>query len=790
MAIDQLISSFLFNMSGEKEEGKEPIPQAKLQNPSVKDASPLKGDDDESSDSSSESGTHSSESPSNDEQQQQHQQQQRQPQQLVPDPKPAAVEKHKASERSAKKKGKKNVTQPSTQVAVPHPKPTLSDENAALMGQLRDRNRLIGILGIAVVVLIAIFCAAMAPGDRSARMEKTKSRSNQFERAQEEEYLEEILQDEDEDEDEEEEEESEGKFDAEESLRRTWRSSYDSSYPISKALARSKPSPKSQVVEDKSEIKEKEKRQLTSNPLKFYMASSEDEEKEILTPRDISVLDITNNSCKDGSECDTLDIVFFVAKNRALAIANGYATARLVCLEASKSVGWHVSRPTALTTTTAKASPSAGKTRKPKSHVSQTTERFHNPLYLSSASVYSPYYCVNLPLSETLLARGSSSSPSLASFYGNFKNRVGTKRTRKEMEKQQARQLQQNNLGLTNFYKSWHSLVEGNSAVSYTTSKSDSFVTSVIHNSVVMGFLNKYVVMRNLLALGHSDDPKLQVSLVSYTSIIDALRLILEGHSQILQRSKSMNAQSVCMCGPHINMARHIVGYANARRKRAVVYFEPIITSAPPSPDDEKTVTYDLREALFPWSWNLLDNLEFDETSPHYDSESLGTEFKPSLVGGKVTSEIRSYISYAVADTLFRRKVLPETAQSLVVQPKITVEYMRVDKGEGQTYYSPSNNDHGAEEDDDSMENEDSESVLYHEHVHDGKRTVTEVEGQEALCIQYCQQVAYSLAGYAESRFDRISSTIDAKLSESPQRAQDSPTVAEPKRGAKPKTSP
>lgn len=505
---------------------------------------------------------------------------------------------------------------------------------------------------------------------------------------------------------------------------------------------------------DRSDRDDVDFSRLTSSVMRLYYNSFDAEEDEILRPRDDDALGviypIANTAANDEGQCKTqtcvhkrFDLIAF--KDKSMAILDGYAIARLACIEVSKNVGWHVSRARSV---------ASSKQRKNKSPPMASLERFKNPLYLSSASVYSPYYCINLPLSETLVNRWSASgtSASLASD-GGYHRRQAAKNSRKERERARQRQIKQDAVGLTAFYTAWRDLAKGNSATSYVTSASESFATSVIHNSLIMGYLRNHVVTRDLLKLGTKEASESRVSMISYTAIMDSLRSIVDGHEQFMQLFNLPTRHSVCMCGPHINMGHHVVGYADARHKRAVVYFEPIITSSPPTADDVNAVSYDMEVTLFPWIFVVFDRMDMNKSSPTYKSDEMLTGLAEALSGTTVTEELMAYVSYAISDTLFRFNVMTPAMPTFLASTKITVEYMRIDKSTSS--YTSRHNTRYESADGDDDENESFETFLHSDHVHDGKRTVTEVEGQEAICIQYCQQLAYSMVVYADKSYEQ-----------------------------------
>ena len=388
--------------------------------------------------------------------------------------------------------------------------------------------------------------------------------------------------------------------------------------------------------------------------------------------------------------------------------------------------------------------------------------RYSNALYLSSSSLYSPYFCINFPVAQVLLSpqeRVEREMRLLKDVSARNQRRYQEDRLRREKELDAKSQ----HVG-ANVIGAWRELKTQGYGLDYATSPTDVFATSPIHNTDVMGYDHSGFLARQLFALGQPTTSSAGVQHVSYASVFHLMHDLTSGFVAIEKYVTGCKARDVCLCGPHMGLARHVVGYA--KRNRAVVYVEPIIVGPVGEPkakwrDQESDVVATL--SGYSWTCTGMSGAADHDRVPHsktgkrrtsettkpvavktapvegtleYFAESVFKTPLDALDEREMETHLQSpYAAYLRYDAALRRVLMGDGDAEFLVHKSITVEYIDIAEDTAET---SSRSDHCGSA---------TGSCKYPEQYvnQKGKRKIATVEGPEAFCIQYCQRMAYHI---------------------------------------------
>jgi hypothetical protein len=454
-----------------------------------------------------------------------------------------------------------------------------------------------------------------------------------------------------------------------------------------------------------------------------------------------------------------------------------------------------------------------------------TPTQFENPLYLASASPYSPYFVLNFPLLDFLNAEesGSETTPKASGLNpGDLRQRRLQQRSREKKERPERAGKEGETLetlGLTPAtLLAWKEVIRGRAGADYKPTSRDAFPTSPIHNAAAVGYYKEGFLARNLYAIGfptgttppggaasiwrqettktnkasaaNQASPRAEILFVEYDAF---LALVYELHEEMTFRVESAAAAALvshkrgrgagrgqsdddvgsssssasasleaCVCGPHVGLARHIVAFLSAGSKapHVAVYIEPIIVSAQSGADISRLAhpTESLRSSSTKESGSSDRRQRKDQLlrrqfrwKPKTNTSSTTAPNNRQKEG---RTEVDAYDRYVLADALLTARLQDlNGSYFLPFEPDIRVDFLLVEENPAAAA--------AADKASSSSGSSTSKAETRRERGHrrsrgkpagpptmvnqGGRRSLQQVKGQEALCIQYCQYMAYAM---------------------------------------------
>ncbi len=368
----------------------------------------------------------------------------------------------------------------------------------------------------------------------------------------------------------------------------------------------------------------------------------------------------------------------------------GYVRARIYCEEVAHALGWKGILET----------------------MPRSKHGFNDTRYLSAASLYSPYFCLNFPIALFL---GSDPATSLRVHYSSSEG--GANRWNAPVHPY-AGALKTN----------WFRRVAG--AARHVASGPDFLIDSILeavfdpskpeqlvqafgnlvghvlpssgtfdvgasplHNAALLGYQSEGCLVRATEQLGNRHYPRGGIHVLPYATFDD---LMARFHDE---QNEQTHADTVCLCGPHIGLARHIVVYLSPREPIRSFYLEPVILES--SDSDNKGGSIDADSSFSPLQRVTTQALIWIPPSPH------------------AMSSTKFIHRYQILDHEFRKRTDFHFmyARAAVIVDSMVLAY---DTQDNLPKYL-------------------------------GQRRQKRVDGQEALCIQYCQHLAYAVMNQVQT---------------------------------------
>lgn len=304
-------------------------------------------------------------------------------------------------------------------------------------------------------------------------------------------------------------------------------------------------------------------------------------------------------------------------------------------------------------------------------------DRMLDDLYLSSSSAYSPFFCMNVPISaivhtNDVRARDEQQLRDV--------REAGSKMPLFPIDADvvdQIARMASQTLQMASI--SWQQLTAPSYVAALHTEASRSAVaSSPVHSATALGYSANAFFARDLEALGNLSDPKSLLQLVPYDYFPDVGRLVFGDHQNSI-----ILGTTACVCGLHLGLPRNLIFYFDSQAPRGRVTLEPVITQGGRSASHGPVPL--VTASGLPWANQLSD-------------ERHGVS-----------------AAYLALDEALRKAAGLEGGMGFPATNKITIDSMRL----------PWVNQR-------HLENH-------------GQRVLRTVEGAEALCIQYCQYLAYTL---------------------------------------------
>jgi hypothetical protein len=545
-----------------------------------------------------------------------------------------------------------------------------------------------------------------------------------------------------------------------------------------------------EIIEDDGEEEEEDEPQpvITKNTgarrkwdkLAFYLQSDE-----------INNIGAIKSSASELALLDTPDNVH--------SFIMGYLRAHLACEEAANRRDWVVSP--------------------------QVMEQmpFENPLYLSTNTRFGPYFCLNFPIecylvtaqdlvAQTALATMAAAQPRQPYYALQHLQDTsgGGEEDEEEEDEEQGNVLTSAQIQVQRWAETWmKQLAAFDGGVERSVSPSAAFARSSIHTAEMLGYQRDGFLVRNLLGLGHAQQPVAGFDIVNYTSLVDIARQLAQALVESMENGlspaeaprawkKATSASapgleasaagtSLCLCGPHLGIARHLVVYINVNtinhnHARTVIYVEPIIVSsnaarnsASPAPPPlsppvagkgkKRKAAATSDESLFSW---VAPPTPLASLSASVGAAApLPTNTRASAIKKAAAHQQRFalYQRYLRTDEQLR-KHLPSLEllgySKELLATEITVDHFELFATEVTIEVpSPRTQRSGGGGGGNAQRHTAPRTATTTIHVLDNyRRAIVPSKGQEAYCLQYCQTMAYALAD-AMSNETLVKSTVD-----------------------------
>lgn len=301
-------------------------------------------------------------------------------------------------------------------------------------------------------------------------------------------------------------------------------------------------------------------------------------------------------------------------------------------------------------------------------------------LYLSSSSPYSPFFCMNVPISaivhtSDVRARDEQQLRDV--------REAGSKMSLFPVDADvidQVARMASQTLQMASI--SWQHLTSASHITAlHEVASRNSIASSSVHTASSMGYTPNAFFARDLEALGRLDAPESLLQMISYDHLPAVGRLVFGDH-----QDKIIMSTTACVCGLHLGIPRNLAFYFDSQTPHGRIIVEAVITEGGHA--SQRPTPLVTAQGL-PWANQLSD-------------ERHGVS-----------------AAYATLDEQLRKAVGLEGNVGFPATSKITIDQMRLPwTGQGH------------------LENH-------------GQRALRTVEGSEALCIQYCQHLAYTLKSKA-----------------------------------------
>jgi hypothetical protein len=275
-----------------------------------------------------------------------------------------------------------------------------------------------------------------------------------------------------------------------------------------------------------------------------------------------------------------------------------------------------------------------------------------------------------------------------------------------------------------------------------------------------LGYQTKGFLARNLTALGRLAKPDAVVSFIPYDHLID---LFVAIHQATLDhnthKGHSSTSNHLCVCGPHVNLARHVVFYADGHH-RQVVYLEPIVVQ---SSSTSVLISSPHQQQQQPLAQSSNNNNK-KSTGVHHSGKrsfawtgavtTTSTQAEGKVVPRDTQKQPYSlYEQYVLTDLALRSRL--HLDEGVPMATSIKVEFIQVE---------PSAPNAGRSQ----FADEEPRNFVNN----NGARGLAQIDGQEALCIQYCEKMAYTLMSHMANG----DATTQARLTITPKEPESQPT--------------